>query len=109
MSILRMFNKRSHKIETFCPEVKVVYDKGACDMPQLKEMMMSGYTPNTRVARYHTDMLGNVDDDDILDSVSKPPLDVTDVIDSKNIGELNKVVRKDDETPEQQVENAKNV
>lgn len=109
MSTLRMFNKRSHKIATFNSEVKVVYDKGACDMPQLKEMMMSGYTPNTRVARYHTDLLGKVDDDEILDSVSKPPLDVTDVIDSKNIGELNKVVRKDEENSEQQVDNAKNV
>lgn len=105
-----MFNKRSHKVATFNSEVKVVYDKGACDMPQLKEMMMSGYTPNTRVARYHTDMLGKIEDDEILDSVSKPPLDVTDVIDFKNIGELNKVVRKaEDNSSEQQVENAKNV
>lgn len=109
MSILRRFDFRSHKVATFNSEVRVVYDKGASDIPQLKEMMMSGYTPNTRVARYHTDMLGKVDDDEILNSVSKPPLDVTDVIDSKNINELNKVVRKDEESPEEQVEIAKNV
>lgn len=89
MSRLRMPSQRSHIVAAFDSENLVVYDGGACDMPKLKDMMLSGYTPSTRVAQYHSDLVSGIGIKEMLDSVEKPPLDVTDVISSKNYKELN--------------------
>lgn len=72
-------------------EDNVVYDSGAKDMPELHEMMLSGYTPSTRVRQYHTDLDPKATNEDILDSIPNKVLDVTDVVNSKSLGELKKV------------------
>lgn len=74
----------------------VVYDSGAKDMPELHQMMLSGFTPSTRVGKYYTDISPNASDSDILDSIPNKVLDVTDVINSKNVADLNKTKLVDD-------------
>lgn len=74
----------------------VVYDSGAKDMPELHQMMLSGFTPSTRVGKYYTDISPSASDTEILDSIPKKVYDVTDVINSINLGELNKTKLVDD-------------
>lgn len=74
----------------------VVYDSGAKDMPELHQMMLSGFTPSTRVGKYYTDISPSATDSDILDSIPNKVLDVTDVINSKNVADLNKTKLVDD-------------
>lgn len=97
MSILRFSRNRSHRIETFSQENNVVYDKGASDMPVLHELMLSGYTPSTRVAQYHTDFHKDLTDSEILESVTPRPKDITDIINKDNVDTLYKSVPKHEE------------
>lgn len=97
MSVLRLNRNRSHGFETFSQRNQVVYDKGAADMPVLHELMLSGYTPTTRVAQYHTDFHRGVSDAEILESVTPRPKDITDIINKDNVDILYKSVMKNDE------------
>lgn len=92
-----MRSKRHFNVPLFEQKSEVVFDKGASDMPVLHEMMMSGYTPSTRVAQYHTDIQKGASDEEIFSSITDMPLDVTDVVNSSNIKELSKVVRRKEE------------
>lgn len=78
----------------------VVYDSGAKDMPELHQMMLSGYTPSTRVGKYYTDISPSASDTDILDAIPNKVYDVTDVVNSKNVGDLNKTKLVDDNLDE---------
>lgn len=90
-------NKRYFNVPLFEEKSEVVFDKGASDMPVLHEMMMSGYTPSTRVAQYHTDIQKGASDDEIFSAITDQPHDVTDVVNSANVKDLGKVVRKKEE------------
>lgn len=97
----KMRKKRVENIPLYEEKSEVVFDKGASDMPVLHELMLSGFTPSTRVSQFHTDIQKGASDEDIFNAITDQPLDVTDVVNFDNIRELGKVVRKKDE---QQVE-----
>lgn len=93
--------KRHFNLPLFQQKSEVVFDKGASDMPVLHEMMMSGYTPSTRVAQYHTDLQKGATDEEIFSAITDLPHDVTDVVNSANVKELSKVVQKDEPSVEE--------
>lgn len=101
MSILRKNFKPSHV--GFTDKTDVVYDEAGASVAEIHERMLSGYTPRVRARKYTSELFAGATIKDVMDSIEPRPLDITDVVNSRNREQLHEITVKKQELEEQKI------
>lgn len=99
MSILRKHFRPCHV--GFSDKSDVVYDEAGASVAEIHERMLSGYTPRVRARKYTSELFAGATIKDVMDSIEPRPLDITDVVNSKNREQLHEISIKKQELDEQ--------